>query len=252
MKGLSSPEEVIRLRFPAPVYDLICGKDGHQLFELEQDTGANIVFYSSELVEISGWISGVTKASGVIEDIIKTFIEEHNPTSRVHEDDEYGPDSQASVEEDSGIYMKCTHGADCQHDQEFCSLNRHSVLTVDDDLEDHHLSTDSIDVKSKCSSCQTTGQIDEELMEYAKKLGYSEVQVKSAMKKLGAETLDQNELLHELIKASNSIGDVKILGDDGKADMSAIQGFYASVNDNHADASFLRHIVVDGSNVAMR
>ena len=87
-------------------------------------------------------------------------------------------------------------------------------------------------------------------MEYAKKLGYTEVQVKSAMKKLGPDTVDQNELLHELIKASNSIRDGKILGEDAKTDLCS---FYESVTSQPtSDTSFLRHVVVDGSNVAMR
>ena len=86
-------------------------------------------------------------------------------------------------------------------------------------------------------------------MEYAKKLGYSEGQVKSAMKKLGPDTFDQNELLHELIKASNSLRDGKLC-EDGK---TVLSNFYESVaTQTNSDNSFLRHIVVDGSNVAMR
>ena len=46
------------------------------------------------------------------------------------------------------------------------------------------------------------------------------------MKKLGADTINQNELLHELIKASSDLRETAIIGEDGKADLSSIQSFY--------------------------
>lgn len=229
------------MRFPPPVYELICGKDGEKHFDLEKETTANIIFYSLEEVEISGSISAVTKASSVVEDIITLFIQEHGQAS-IEYDDDIGEEYAASLEEDSGIYVKCNHSE--------YSGNRSRGFTIDEDIT---LSTDSINDKdSKCDNCTkriSQDILDQELMEYAKKLGYSEGQVKSAMKKLGPDTFDQNELLHELIKASNSLRDGKLC-EDGK---NVLSSFYESVaSQTNTDNSFLRHIVVDGSNVAMR
>lgn len=251
VKGLSNPEEVIRLRFPPPVYELLCGKDEEKYYDLEKETAVNIVFYSLEEVEISGSISGVTKASSVVEEIIKTFIEEN---SSLEYDD--GVDCAASIEADSGIYVKCSHGVDCVHDHhsEFSNY-RYSNLTVDEDILENSIgfSSESINDKDpKCDSCsQRDSQelLDNELMEYAKKLGYSEGQVKSAMKKLGPDTVDQNDLLHELIKASNSIRDGKLSGENLKTDLSSL--YESMTSETGPDNSFLRHVVVDGSNVAM-
>jgi len=248
VKCLSNPEEVIRLRFPPPVYDLIYGKEGEKYTDLEKDTAANITFYSLEEVEISGSISSVTKASIVIEEIITRFIQEHSTPSVEYDDisGEYTP----SVDEDSGIYsIKCDSNSECRSS---IFANRSSVLTIDEELDLDLQEQEEEEGKDlKCDTCtQRNSQeiLDSALMEYAKKLGYSEVQVKSAMKKLGPDTVDQNELLHELIKASNSLRDGN-LNEDSK---TVISNFYESVsNQTNSDTSFLRHVVVDGSNVAM-
>ena len=104
-------------------------------------------------------------------------------------------------------------------------------------------------------------------MEYAKKLGYSEGQVKSAMKKLGPDlVVEKNDLLHELIKASTDGGKVpstdgKLQNEEGKPEFS--NSLYESITlsqpssvsqstSESTSGSFLRHIVVDGSNVAIR
>lgn len=138
----------------------------------------------------------------------------------------------------------------------FQIIDIYSNLTVDEDILENSIgfSSESINDKDpKCDSCsQRDSQelLDNELMEYAKKLGYSEGQVKSAMKKLGPDTVDQNDLLHELIKASNSIRDGKLSGENLKTDLSSL--YESMTSEAGPDNSFLRHVVVDGSNVAMR
>ena len=135
-------------------------------------------------------------------------------------------------------------------------MNRNSVLTVDEDLEgdsipSHHREPYDLNESSHCSDLSPRNSTDnEELMEYAKKLGYSESQVKSAIKKLGPDIVDQNELLHELIKASNSIRDNKLIGEDSS--LKKLYDTATNLSTSTADNGFLRHIVVDGSNVAMR
>ena len=248
MKGLSSPEEIVRLRFPPEVSEIICGKEGDKHYKLEQDTSACITFSSNEEVEISGSISAVTKTSIIIEDIIKEYIQKNSSC------DEYddGIDYQANIEEDSGIYVKCPLGSDCFHDSHSeLSINRSSVLTIDEDIEGD--SNFPLNDNNKCEPCPQRDLTDsEELMEYAKKLGYTESQVKSAIKKLGPDIVDQNELLHELIKASNSIRDLQLNGEDSANSLKQLYDTAAKSLSAGSDTSFLRHIVVDGSNVAMR
>lgn len=215
------------------------------------------MFYSTEEIEISGSIPAVTKASVIIEDIIKEFIRENSPTSlqlseEFVEDD--GIDKHANVEEDSGIYVKCPLGSECFHDSHSeLSINRSSILTVDEDIEEDHPYNIN-DSSNKCDPCdsQRDSTDSEELMEYAKKLGYSESQVKSVIRKLGPDIVDQNDLLHELIKASNSIRDAKLNGEDSSHSLKQLYDTAARSLSAGSDNSFLRHIVVDGSNVAMR
>ncbi|XP_002165851.1 uncharacterized protein LOC100198679 isoform X1 [Hydra vulgaris] len=247
VKGLSSPEEVVRISFPPPVYYLLCGTNGEKLSNLEKETTANIAFNSLEEVEISGSISSVTKASCFVEEIVKKFIDE-----KISETDT--DDSASSIGRDSGIYIKCNSGSDCFHDEnsDISYGTRSSILTVDEDLSDDiSLSRDSLldreELNRSLSEKGFNDIIDSDLMEYARKLGYSDSQVKSAMKKLGPDTVDQNELLHELIKAANSQRDG--ISFENSSDLST---FYESVTTpSNTGTAFLRHVVVDGSNVAM-
>eukprot|EP00111_Clytia_hemisphaerica_P024699 TCONS_00072784-protein len=252
VKGLSSPEEVIRFTFPEEIYEIICGKEGDKYYELEQETAANIVFYSPVEVEISGSINAVTKASTVIEDIIKDFVNNHSPPP-LPLNEEYTEDNPdyntCVVERDSGIYLKCPLGYDSQSD---LSLNRSSIVTVDEGLEadsELHSQHYNLDDNRSDSISPRNSTDNEELMEYAKKLGYSESQVKSAIKKLGPDIVDQNDLLHELIKASNSIRDNKFL-EDNSGSLKKLYDTASNLSTN-SDNGFLRHIVIDGSNVAM-
>lgn len=185
----------------------------------------------------------------MIEDTIRDFVNSHLPPPLpLSEEYEDNSEYSASVERDSGIYLKCPLGSEL-------SLNRSSVLTVDEDLEGdsippHHREPYDLNESSHCPDLLPRNSTDnEELMEYAKKLGYSESQVKSAIKKLGI-IVDQNDLLHELIKASNSIRDNKLIGEDSS--LKKLYDTATNLSTNSADNGFLRHIVVDGSNVAMR
>ena len=247
---MASPEEIVRISFPPPVYYLLCGTNGERLSNLEKESAANIAFNSLEEVEISGSISSVTKASSFIEEVVKNFIEEKSYSAEIEDD------TASSIGRDSGIYIKCNHGLDCFHDENSDNSygTRTSILTVDEDLSDDiiNLSRDSLldreEIKSSLSEKGPNDIIDSDLMEYARKLGYSDSQVKSAMKKLGPDTVDQNELLHELIKAANSQRDGKPF-----ENLTDLSSFYESVTTpSNSGTAFLRHVVVDGSNVAMR
>lgn len=82
---------------------------------------------------------------------------------------------------------------------------------------------------------------DESLRDFALKLGYSQAVISAALSKLGPSA-DKNALLNELLKAESSLKQLE----EGSSNVS---------NKPHPapeDASCLRPIVIDGSNVAMR
>lgn len=91
-------------------------------------------------------------------------------------------------------------------------------------------------------------------VEFALKLGYTEAQVQVALQKLGAQP-SQNELLAELIKLGAT---VKSVGEDSQKDdlediisESATCESIVRTQEVIDDSANLRHIVIDGSNVAM-
>lgn len=86
-------------------------------------------------------------------------------------------------------------------------------------------------------------------VEFGLKLGYTEGQVQTALQKVGARP-SQNELLAELIKLGAAAGTDdggSEVGDDA-SDALELPTFDFNVD----DGSNLRHVVIDGSNVAIR
>ncbi|PRD26812.1 UNVERIFIED_CONTAM: ribonuclease ZC3H12C [Trichonephila clavipes] len=98
-------------------------------------------------------------------------------------------------------------------------------------------------------------------VEFALKLGYTEKQVQTALQKLGPQP-SQNELLAELIRlgASSSTASYRTHSPSRTSErtddtMAVIDHFDAGSMQSGVDLddpSNLRHIVIDGSNVAMR
>ena len=97
-------------------------------------------------------------------------------------------------------------------------------------------------------------------VEFALKLGYTELQVQKALAKLGAQPA-QNELLAELIRLASLPGASSGAGLSGSS--GSISDLSATDYDSHlrahrplsatqSDEALLRHIVIDGSNVAIR
>ena len=266
VKGLSNPEEVVRLRIPLPMYDEFYGEDGKNHFDLERQTAAQIVFHSKEVLEISGCITGVSKAAMIIEELINMFIQTHDFTgSELTTDDT--PDEESPGLAGVSLAVSSDRNFLGTEDGEFCencSLNTHkkeqNVHLQSTDLAASSIdNNEASDVRSilltedpaqKACTCHertcVSSDPNVELMEFGIKLGYSEDEIKSAMKKLGSETaVNKNELLHELVKASQS---AKQIGRPGNDD--SIKGTENFLRPQ--DASLLRHIVMDGSNVAMR
>ncbi|XP_035232757.1 probable ribonuclease ZC3H12B [Stegodyphus dumicola] len=98
-------------------------------------------------------------------------------------------------------------------------------------------------------------------VEFALKLGYTENQVQIALQKLGAQP-SQNELLAELIKLGASSSAIfqppspprrleRMGGEDIVVDPDNLEGGRITCDALLDDPSNLRHIVIDGSNVAM-
>lgn len=92
-------------------------------------------------------------------------------------------------------------------------------------------------------------------MEFALKLGYSEEQIQSVLKKLGPESLI-NDILAELVRLGNkgdSEGQVNLslLVPRGPSSKESVS-LELSLEDEIDNSDNLRPIVIDGSNVAMR
>lgn len=89
-------------------------------------------------------------------------------------------------------------------------------------------------------------------VEFALKLGYTESQVQVALQKLGPQP-SQNELLAELIKlGASSSGLYQQSPKDRTEDLaSELEGLEITCEPSLDEPSNLRHIVIDGSNVAM-
>jgi hypothetical protein len=96
-------------------------------------------------------------------------------------------------------------------------------------------------------------------IEFALKLGYSELQLASVLRKLGNKA-GQNEILSELIKLSTSSEKVCKSVDDSNSSLCSMDGsaenLLALTSENcfvlSDSTSNFRPIVIDGSNVAMR
>lgn len=96
-------------------------------------------------------------------------------------------------------------------------------------------------------------------IEFALKLGYSELQLASVLRKLGNKA-GQNEILSELIKLSTSTEKVCKNSDESNSSLCSMEGSAENLLAFTAENCFVlsdstsnfRPIVIDGSNVAMR
>jgi len=279
VKGISNPEEIVRLRIPG---SLLADKISAKVDDLEKETAAIISFKNNEdVVEITGWINGVTKAAMNIENTITVFVKEQNVTGTDLCQDTTHDGQTAGISIDSHNHSLNTSNEGVVFDNSipasyFCNeidliddTNGHDCVTnveqnqygtlTDFSKQGYCFCNNNDSHRKPCASCDveiqkqgncsyspnTEPTLTADLMEFGLKLGYREDEVKSAMKKLGTETaVNQNELLHELIKASTSTKQI------GKADECKVEN--STGYPKPADSSILRHVVIDGSNVAMR
>lgn len=84
-------------------------------------------------------------------------------------------------------------------------------------------------------------------VEFALKLGYTEQQVQKALVKLGQPT--QNELLAELIRLASLAGPTSTEAIETQTDCFRS---HRPLSITSSDEAVLRHVVIDGSNVAIR
>lgn len=90
----------------------------------------------------------------------------------------------------------------------------------------------------------------ENKLEFAVKLGYSEQDLIMALSKLGIEC-DENQLLQELIENSKGLSTVEDVSNEDTSAEEFLGVIERKVKSDDSSSS-LRHIVIDGSNVAMR
>lgn len=266
MKGISNPEEIVRLRIP----DLLADEISDKVDDLERETAAIISFRNQrEVIEIAGCINGVTKAAMSIEYTINVFIEEQNPTgTELCQDAERTAGIAISTDGDNSnrdgvLFSNAIPAPYFCHGDELVDQSQCNYVPLNDfPSKQNYCFCNNNESSRKSGSCpgcneelqkqggcsfspSTEPTLTTDLMEFGLKLGYREDEVKSAMKKLGTETaVNQNELLHELIKASTS---AKQIGKTEECKVENATGYPRPV-----DSSILRHVVIDGSNVAMR
>lgn len=86
-------------------------------------------------------------------------------------------------------------------------------------------------------------------VEFALKLGYTELQVRKALNKLGLHPA-QNELLAELIRLASLNTPTSLINEvEPTADQTLC---HRALSSSHScDESLHRHIIIDGSNVAI-
>ena len=259
VKGLSNPEEIVRLRIPDALIECLWSKSA----DLERETAAIISFANDgKIVEISGGISRVTNAATSIEHMINMFIETQGlagselESDNAHDEQPVGltlnsVNDNLHASKNTEIVADALTGQFCFRQQGNPDFPASSECTHANGDENSYpkqpnctfINNNNNNNEPSSASSETT--LNADLMEYGLKLGYTEEEVRSAMKKLGVETaVNKNELLHELIKASAS---AKQIGKTEDSKMENCSGYPRPL-----DASILRHVVVDGSNVAMR
>lgn len=101
---------------------------------------------------------------------------------------------------------------------------------------------DKSEISEKVREAGDSPASGESLRDFAKKLGYTDDTITTGLNKLGP-LADTNSLLCELVKAQSSVKQLE----EGSSTFS-----YEKPHQVLEDASCLRPIVIDGSNVAMR
>lgn len=131
------------------------------------------------------------------------------------------------------------------------------------DVVSDHSSTASSDEDSGVSVVDKSDPRYEVHLEFAVKLGYAECDLDKVINKHGL-ACDENRLLQELIEGSAGCGGADPESEEGLESLSpglavpdiasseVFQGVLKKVNQSEDSGSNLRHIVIDGSNVAMR
>ncbi|KAH8335577.1 hypothetical protein KR074_006124 [Drosophila pseudoananassae] len=145
--------------------------------------------------------------------------------------------------------MRTKMNCEVQEQQKHQKHQPHQQQKLENHQQQQHLSRNSNSNKlpvRKQESCsddedENVSRIERQNLEFAKKLGYSEQSIHSALTRLGSEA-KQNELLAELIKLT---ADAPRPAPNSNSPASS-----GSSPASGASCS-LRHIVIDGSNVAL-
>ena len=236
---------------------------------------AAVVIVSSEQttdIKILGPLDNILIAKNVIENLIHLhskevgdgkYIDNDNPeVNPSHNESSQKLDKSALVKNLSYINNV---GQKRGSSQQFQPGRDHEVLQAADSgyygLQTPHTQMSSQYQDSSSESSDNEDVIQEiqndpeykNKVEFALKLGYNEVDLIQALKKLGLDA-GQNELLSELIKQGTSTEDTELFEQPSDSDTGIeVTGYTSEPGNKAIDASDnLRHIIIDGSNIAMR
>lgn len=138
----------------------------------------------------------------------------------------------------------------CVYNPSFQRLKETSGASDDDGDDDDSDSSSSSDSSDESGTLINDPSYASRV-EFALKLGYTELQVQKALAKLGAQPA-QNELLAELIRLASLPGSSSTGSSGSIAEGPVTEAVHRPLSVTYSDETLLRQIVIDGSNVAIR
>ncbi|XP_076317104.1 putative ribonuclease ZC3H12C isoform X2 [Tachypleus tridentatus] len=218
---------------------------------IEMRSCCQVAFQEDNMVVVSGLESSVQKAIQVLDYNVQEIVRRKSKNKHSEELKDTGKNPELSC---SGMSTKTRvlESEDSSYDSDYENGENASPRDGHDDVS----RTVSDTLKAEYAEYVTTPEELQSLIahpnyasrvEFALKLGYTELQVQTALQKLGPQA-GQNELLAELIRLGATSRETE--GTCSSDDVTNLGSDTIHQNSRN-DSSNLRHIVIDGSNLAM-
>ncbi|XP_070567435.1 probable ribonuclease ZC3H12C isoform X2 [Ptychodera flava] len=228
---------------------------------IEQNSQAVITFTDRHSVIISGDEFKVIIACSLFEEEIK------NAQSGLCHDEDYTDSAAIFVEEAPRLSPAVKSSSKDLHDNDSDTYTHDGVTKYTDEQQSTCIDQTCADQKTKNNNYKFSGitQSDglpgstkttdhnetlSKQIDFAAKLGYSESQVFQVLRQRGTD-VDQNDLLHALVKMTKPEPDEKTMAQESNSQMFDIPEQMPAEQIIEDDSSNLRPIIIDGSNVAM-